>query len=693
MRPADPSAPLFGTDRKVRLGVWGLGRGLQIIRTARAVNVEVVAGCDFNPHFLAMFRDAVPESRFTADAAEFLSWDFDAVLVATYCPAHARHAIEAMRAGKHVLSEVTAFHTIAEAVELIETVEATGRVYQLAENYPYTPVNRFLARKWRQGVFGRLLYGEYSYLHDCLDLAFTYIDRTPVQPETSPHNWRSWLPWHYYNTHSLGPIMVITGERPARVTAFPGEGRLPGHLMPAPEGMSGAAPSLIEMEGGALVRNLMGGMTDDTNVQRLIGDRGGAEWSDGRLRLRLGGRGHSPKREVQPDDDAIGKLAASSGHGGGDFWTLYHFANEILNRVKGPFDVCTAADVTLPGIQAFRSALEGGRPQEIPDLRDPAARDHWRSDTFAPARLDTARGVFMGKAVSGTATRFNSVMKALLEAADIWESFFAWTRVLDGLSNRMPVLESGYRALDEIDGIQTAVRDAEDIRRDWPGTDGSRALAEVMTRLDSEAILRGRGSELIRNAIDALILDSGPSSALFPQLEMRRERLDDLPELAIPSGYSHRTFREGDSVHWRSVIASAFNEERDEEAFRRDMLYRPDANLSRIHFLCRSDGLPVATAAAYGDDECGYVHYVGVQPSHHGLGLGRLVTLAVLRDMRERGCRAARLHTDDWRLHAIKTYQRLGFHPALTHRSHPDRWRLLSNTSSPEMGQAGMALR
>jgi mycothiol synthase len=56
---------------------------------------------------------------------------------------------------------------------------------------------------------------------------------------------------------------------------------------------------------------------------------------------------------------------------------------------------------------------------------------------------------------------------------------------------------------------------------------------------------------------------------------------------------------------------------------------------------------------------------------HRGRGLGRLVTLAVLHHLRERGFRMADLSTDDFRLAAIKSYLGLGFVPV--YLTDPDR--------------------
>lgn len=106
------------------------------------MNVDVVAECDYNARLRRNFLEANPGAYVTAQADEFLKQDFDVMLLPNYCPAHAADAIRCLRAGKHVLSEVTAFHPLAEGVRLVEEVERSGLVYNLAENYPFNCISR-----------------------------------------------------------------------------------------------------------------------------------------------------------------------------------------------------------------------------------------------------------------------------------------------------------------------------------------------------------------------------------------------------------------------------------------------------------------------------------------------------------------------------------------------------------------------
>ena len=106
---------IFKTDKKIRLGIWGLGRGMSFYNSCRALNFDVVAGCDYNQHMRDNFLKQNPGAAATANAAEFLAMDFDAVLLATYCVAHADDAIACLRAGKHVVVEKPCTITLADA--------------------------------------------------------------------------------------------------------------------------------------------------------------------------------------------------------------------------------------------------------------------------------------------------------------------------------------------------------------------------------------------------------------------------------------------------------------------------------------------------------------------------------------------------------------------------------------------------
>ena len=484
------SKRIFDTDKRIRLGIWGLGRGGSFYNACRALNFDIVAGCDFNRHMRDNFLTHNPGAFVTDNADEFLARDFDAVLLATFCPAHADDAIACLKAGKHVISEVTSFHTMAEGVRLVEAVEKSGKVYNLAENYPFSEANMWLERRWKEGLFGELMYAEYEYVHEILSLCYTYIDGTPMNPGNQCHSWRSWINFHYYNTHSLGPMMHITGLRPTRVVSLPAQQRLPGYLMKDIHGMGGIAPSLINMSNGAVVRNLMGATTNDTHCHRIWGTKGSAQMIGHGLQLRLGGAGNSPIFEVNPHWDKLGDLAAATGHGGGDFWVMYFFARQILEGTPAPFDIYSAADCTIPGILAYRSTIEKGKPFDVPDFRDPAQRDAHSNDHFAQPRYDHKNGLFPKGADETITLKFSHTMRDLIDASQIYRAWRDWTKVAVDMKTPGQVLPLADRLLNALPLLQETQKTALAIVKAYPESDAARVLGDMLARSDHEITSR-----------------------------------------------------------------------------------------------------------------------------------------------------------------------------------------------------------
>ena len=118
--------------KKIRIGVIGVGRGKSMIRYCEAVDTaEVVAICDKWVEGLEIMKKKMTghnQITYYTDYDEFLKHDMDAVVLANYATEHAPFAIKAMKAGKHVLSEVLPVQTMKEAVELVEAVEEKASV-------------------------------------------------------------------------------------------------------------------------------------------------------------------------------------------------------------------------------------------------------------------------------------------------------------------------------------------------------------------------------------------------------------------------------------------------------------------------------------------------------------------------------------------------------------------------------------
>ena len=158
---------------------------------------------------------------------------------------------------------------------------------------------------------------------------------------------------------------------------------------------------------------------------------------------------------------------------------------------------------------------------------------------------------------------------------------------------------------------------------------------------------------------------------------MVRPRLSDLPATNLPAGYSIRVFREGENAVWEGIIRQSFG---SEMVFAEAMMSDACYETNRVFFICCGDE-PVGTASDWfvpkWGPHVGFLHYVGVVPSHNGRGLGYHVSLAAMNRMRCRGKAKALLLTDDHRRAAIATYLKLSFAPVLAHENQRDRWRVV----------------
>jgi len=164
----------------------------------------------------------------------------------------------------------------------------------------------------------------------------------------------------------------------------------------------------------------------------------------------------------------------------------------------------------------------------------------------------------------------------------------------------------------------------------------------------------------------------------LPQLRMRLDDISTLPQRDPPTGMRVRRATNGDDDDADGLalcLSQAFNDSWDAARVRSALLAAPEVVST---WVVEADGQIIATASlstdAHHHPDAGVLHWVGALPTHAGLGLGSLVSVAALRICTDIGVRAAVLLTDDHRLPAIRTYLRLGFVPLYTDPSHADRW-------------------
>lgn len=407
-------------QKPIRVGVIGVGRGDNFACGAtELVGMKLVALCDTWEEKLREAGKRHGVATYT-NYDKFLEHDMDAVVLANYFHEHAPFAIKALAAGKHVMSECTSNATLAEGVALCRAVEKSGKTYMLAENYPYTQFHMEMRRLYHTGEIGEVTYAEGEYNH-------------PMSPEEymriSPgtKHWRNWLPSTYYCTHALAPLMMITDCMPVKVN---------GLSIVCREATDdtvkvGDAGSVIlcRMDNGAVFRLFGLLLPGHSNWTRIHGARGAMEttrgpgyfgpgqvrvWHDHWLRTP----GQPSERVYVPDWPEHGDLANRAGHGGGDFWTNFEFANAIRAGGQPYLDVYRGVAMSSVGILAWKSALRDGAPCDMPDFRKESARKAYENDHWSPLPSNAAPGQ-PPASIRGVV---KPSAKALAHARKIWAS-------------------------------------------------------------------------------------------------------------------------------------------------------------------------------------------------------------------------------------------------------------------------------
>ena len=203
--------------KKIRIGIMGAGRGIDIAENLLLLGCEIAALCENNEKRAeaGIERLGIDVPVFD-DFEEFIEQEMDAVVLANYFHEHAPYAIKCFEKGIHVLSECISNGTMAQGVELLRAFEKSNSVYMIGENYPQMIFNREMRRVCDGGSLGKILYAEGEYNHPISEDDARFKQYYIYFRE----HWRNYLPATYYVTHSLGPLMWITGAVPKRVTAF-----------------------------------------------------------------------------------------------------------------------------------------------------------------------------------------------------------------------------------------------------------------------------------------------------------------------------------------------------------------------------------------------------------------------------------------------------------------------------------------
>jgi len=346
------------SDRKVRVGIVGYGycRFGAAFGFQNHPNVEVVAVSDLIRDRREGLMKACRCGK-SYESLEALVKDpkIEAVFVATDAPSHARHAIDALTHGKHVMSAVPAvWGSLEEAEKLLETVKKTGLKYQMAETSCFRADCHGMRRIYQAGGFGRLVYSEGEYFH--------YAPK----PLPSFKGWRTGCPPLWYPTHSTAYYVGVTGKRFTSVSCGGFRGGFDAFRATANRYKNEFTDEI------ALLRTSEGGTSRmcmcmavvgyHAEAGRVFGEKGcmnGTQYRGGVKRL--------PDIARPPLPDGV----PAGGHGGSHGQLMNEFITAILADRPPLVNVYEALAMTVPGIVAHQSALKDGETMKVPQYLPP----------------------------------------------------------------------------------------------------------------------------------------------------------------------------------------------------------------------------------------------------------------------------------------------------------------------------------
>ncbi|HPS55165.1 MAG TPA: Gfo/Idh/MocA family oxidoreductase [Sedimentisphaerales bacterium] len=372
------------TPKKIKIGVVGGSFGLGF-QWQYHPDCIVDAVSDLRPERKARLMEVYKCAK-SYDSLEELVKDpaIDAVAVFTEGPNHAKHVIECMKNGKHVISAVPACMGggVEQAHQLLDAVEKFGLSYMMAESDYYQGYTISARKFYAEKKFGEIFYAEATYQHPGLEALYF---------ENGKRTWRHGMAPMHYPTHQAAYLIGTTGERLTEVSCqgwgdgdpilkdnvynnpFWNETALfktnRGHSFKVNIWWKGAHK---ETARGELVGTKMSFYGPTANgmgpvIVRSEGNR--KEIDDGGYERDLPAfENYNQPNWAESDmlPESMRKIVG--GHGGSSTFITHEFIDALVHQRTPDVNIYEAIAYTVPGIIAHESALQGGTLLKIPQF-------------------------------------------------------------------------------------------------------------------------------------------------------------------------------------------------------------------------------------------------------------------------------------------------------------------------------------
>ncbi len=415
--------------KTIRVGFIGLGeRGTYAVKRVTLLpGIETAALCDLRPEQVEISRKFLVEKKMPGTMRAYMghveSWkglcddpNVDVVYIATPAHLHAEMEVYALKAGKHVFTEVPGAQTLDEAWEIVETCEKMRRHCMMLENCCYGEMEMLAWNLVHKGLLGTITHAEGGYIHNLVGrhLDNNFRNRAIQQPGTVVHRYGNTYP-----THALGPICLYMdmnrGDRMERVVSMSSLSAAHSEFAVAmykPEEWQNKIhwrtgdmnTSIIKTARGRTIMMQMDTSTPRpySRINLIQGTRGC--FYDYPPRLALAKKPGVEAKWLSEEEwkkaraeykhplwKSVGDIAKKvGGHGGMDFIMDLRWAYCLQNGLPLDMDVYDLASWSAIVPCSAESDREGGVPVEIPDF----TKGGWK--TAKPNTIDAVDLTKMG---------------------------------------------------------------------------------------------------------------------------------------------------------------------------------------------------------------------------------------------------------------------------------------------------------
>jgi 2-hydroxy-4-carboxymuconate semialdehyde hemiacetal dehydrogenase len=198
----------------MKVGLAGQGAfGVKHLEAIQKIpGIEVITLTGGSPEATREVAQKFKIPHCTGDLAESLKAPgLEAMILATPTQMHASQAIQCMRAGKHVQTEIPMADSLKDSEEVVRVQKETGLIAMAGHTRRFNPCHQWIHR--------RIVAGELKLLQ--MDVQTYFFRRSNMNALGKPRSWTDHLLWHHA-CHTVDLFQYQTGAEVSRCHALQG---------------------------------------------------------------------------------------------------------------------------------------------------------------------------------------------------------------------------------------------------------------------------------------------------------------------------------------------------------------------------------------------------------------------------------------------------------------------------------------